>query len=479
MSLELFLFLTLGILAVVSAAAMIISKNAIYSALFLIVNFGTVALLFLMLDAPFISMVQIAVYAGAIMVLFLFVIMLLGAEQTTDTSRRFRWLAGVATALAAGFLSALSIPLVLSGGLNLPEPPGEAPQVRLVHAARTTAPIEVRLIGGTEQDMPEQGLLLERELTFGTTTEFQEVAVEPGDYILQAFYTGQEQPASGGQGNVLLSTRVTLANDEVQTFVITGEMEIVQEDGAERFTVLSPFEVTSLPNSFADSGSDSARILVANFYTQDDVLLVDYGTDGELSVRTETVTDDEGNERDELIITDTVVASGLGYGEVSEPVSFPEGTYNLQMVAEVAPGEFEVVVPLDDWQVTSGTEQNILLVPDYDAVQGEEGFRPRVLDRTQDEITFRTAESFGSPGDIGQQLFTRYLLPVNMVGFLLLVGLVGVIVLTRPQGPSTESRATRNRRRKVSRPLVSVISQQTGGEVTVEPPKLQEPGSGD
>lgn len=60
---------------------MLFSRNAVYSALFLILNFGTVAVFYLLLGAPFIAMAQVTVYAGAIMVLFIFVIMLLGAEQ--------------------------------------------------------------------------------------------------------------------------------------------------------------------------------------------------------------------------------------------------------------------------------------------------------------------------------------------------------------------------------------------------------------
>jgi len=57
------------------------SRNAIYAALFLVLNFATVAVFYLLLGAPFIAMAQVTVYAGAIMVLFLFVIMLLGAEK--------------------------------------------------------------------------------------------------------------------------------------------------------------------------------------------------------------------------------------------------------------------------------------------------------------------------------------------------------------------------------------------------------------
>lgn len=81
MNTELFLFLILALVAIASALAMLTSSNAVYSALFLIVNFGTIAVFYLLLGAPFLAMAQVTVYAGAIMVLFLFVIMLLGAEQ--------------------------------------------------------------------------------------------------------------------------------------------------------------------------------------------------------------------------------------------------------------------------------------------------------------------------------------------------------------------------------------------------------------
>jgi len=81
MSGELILFLILALVAVATALGMLFSKNAVYSALFLVLNFVTVAVFYLLLGAPFIAMSQVTVYAGAIMVLFLFVIMLLGAEQ--------------------------------------------------------------------------------------------------------------------------------------------------------------------------------------------------------------------------------------------------------------------------------------------------------------------------------------------------------------------------------------------------------------
>jgi len=82
MTTDLILFIVLATIAIASALGMLFSRNAVYAALFLILNFATVAVFYLLLNAPFIALAQVTVYAGAIMVLFLFVIMLLGAELT-------------------------------------------------------------------------------------------------------------------------------------------------------------------------------------------------------------------------------------------------------------------------------------------------------------------------------------------------------------------------------------------------------------
>ncbi|MCI0554142.1 MAG: NADH-quinone oxidoreductase subunit J [Anaerolineae bacterium] len=86
MTLDLIPFLILSLIAIASALGMLLSRNAVYSALFLVLNFVTVAVFYLLLGAPFIAMAQVTVYAGAIMVLFLFVIMLLGAESLAGIS---------------------------------------------------------------------------------------------------------------------------------------------------------------------------------------------------------------------------------------------------------------------------------------------------------------------------------------------------------------------------------------------------------
>ncbi len=86
MNSDLIVFIVLAIVSIATALGMVFSRNAVYSALFLVLNFVTVAVFYLLLGAPFIAMSQVTVYAGAIMVLFLFVIMLLGAESIASTS---------------------------------------------------------------------------------------------------------------------------------------------------------------------------------------------------------------------------------------------------------------------------------------------------------------------------------------------------------------------------------------------------------
>ncbi|NWG06061.1 MAG: NADH-quinone oxidoreductase subunit J [Chloroflexi bacterium] len=104
MSGELILFLVLALVAIATALGMLLNRNSVYSALFLVMNFIAVAVFYLLLGAPFIAMAQITVYAGAIMVLFLFVIMLLGAERLPDAKvlpRQKLFAYGLAAVLAA------------------------------------------------------------------------------------------------------------------------------------------------------------------------------------------------------------------------------------------------------------------------------------------------------------------------------------------------------------------------------------------
>jgi NADH-quinone oxidoreductase subunit J len=112
-------FYVLAGLAVASGLAVITRRNAVHSALALIVTLLSVAGLYLMLYAPFVAGVQIIVYAGGIMVLFLFVIMLVNIERSSK-ERQFNrvWPVGTAAACA---LMALFVSAFVKGRALFPE----------------------------------------------------------------------------------------------------------------------------------------------------------------------------------------------------------------------------------------------------------------------------------------------------------------------------------------------------------------------
>ena len=107
-------FGALALVAVVSAVMMITSRNTVYSALYLVLNFSAIAVFYLLLQAAFIALVQITVYAGAIMVLFLFVIMLLGVERV-ETSPSLPLQGPIAIVLAFALLILLGYGLLQQG----------------------------------------------------------------------------------------------------------------------------------------------------------------------------------------------------------------------------------------------------------------------------------------------------------------------------------------------------------------------------
>jgi NADH-quinone oxidoreductase subunit J len=74
-------FYLFAAVAVAASLLVIAQRNPVYSVLLLIASFGALSGLYVLLDAPFVAVIQIIIYAGAIMVLFLFVVMLLNAPQ--------------------------------------------------------------------------------------------------------------------------------------------------------------------------------------------------------------------------------------------------------------------------------------------------------------------------------------------------------------------------------------------------------------
>src|SRR5260221_13084967 len=96
------LFWFLSVVALFSALMVVSSKNPVYSVLWLIVTFFSISGHYILLNAQFLAIVNIIVYAGAIMVLFLFVIMLMNLNKSTEPKKN-RWLQ-VAGGLAGGCL---------------------------------------------------------------------------------------------------------------------------------------------------------------------------------------------------------------------------------------------------------------------------------------------------------------------------------------------------------------------------------------
>jgi NADH-quinone oxidoreductase subunit J len=113
-----FFFYMLSGLAILGGILVITRKNAVHSALALILTLLALAGLYLMLYAPFVAGVQIILYAGGIMVLFLFVIMLVNLERSQKEEQyNQQWLAGILASLALG---GLFIGIYVKGNALLP-----------------------------------------------------------------------------------------------------------------------------------------------------------------------------------------------------------------------------------------------------------------------------------------------------------------------------------------------------------------------
>ena len=137
MSVPFFVFFACAVLAIAGALVLIISREPIHSALALILVMISLAVLYLLLGAPFIAAVQIIVYAGAIMVLFVFVIMLLnaGVEERTNWSKIAKY-AGLPLAVIllleiAHRLFQAPIGAAIANGAGAPGPAASTTQLSL------------------------------------------------------------------------------------------------------------------------------------------------------------------------------------------------------------------------------------------------------------------------------------------------------------------------------------------------------------
>ncbi len=419
---ELVLFGLVGLIAVFAAVFMLLSDNAVHSALFLIVTMGCIAFLFLLLNAPFLAMIQITVYTGAIMVLFLFVIMLLGAErlQTAEASqgtKRFPWYTRAAFALVAALLLIVGI-VMGQVNLDLQPNPGAAPQLRVLNAAPDAGAVDVY----ANDALVASGVEFNAEPVYLT--------LDAGNYSINV------QPQNGAPA----TADVTLANGTQQTLVDYGTPDALQ------------LSVVPDDNGTIDANR-SARMTFFDAYAGvDAVQVVDFGSPFDAN-------------------DTTVIADNLTPGQTAAPLLTPENTVNWSFVA--AGDQTNVLFTLSDYAIKRDTSQLIVLTQQR-IFNGTEG---GVLSPLAIPVSVAARPSFGGPQAIGQELFTNYMLVLQLLALLLLAAMVGAIVLTHRQLQPVMPRS--GGRRRVSRPLVNVIAAQVGHDVTNSEavPELTEPAA--
>ena len=110
-----FLFFLLAIVSVCAVLGMILSKNQAHNALYIILALVCLAGLFALLDAPFIAVIQIIVYAGAVMVLFIFVIMMINLKEGVPPERK-KWT--IFLAVLIGIVLAIELILALQSAFS-------------------------------------------------------------------------------------------------------------------------------------------------------------------------------------------------------------------------------------------------------------------------------------------------------------------------------------------------------------------------
>jgi NADH-quinone oxidoreductase subunit J len=140
------LFITLAVLTVVSALLVVVNRNAVNAAMFLIVSLIGLAGLFVLLDAPLLAFVLLLVYAGAVVALFLFIIMLL--DTTPGAQKPFSKFTLAASLIGAGLL-VIGL-LSLSERAVLPHAPATVAVPTMKHYAEqlfTTYLLPVQVVG--------------------------------------------------------------------------------------------------------------------------------------------------------------------------------------------------------------------------------------------------------------------------------------------------------------------------------------------
>jgi len=373
MSFELVIFLIVAAVAIFAAAFMLVSRNAVHSALFLVINMICLAFFYLLLNAPFLAMVQITVYAGAIMVLFMFVIMLLGGEQLGTMPTRYRWLPTAGVALTTLFLLT-SFVAVVQGNVGLLKPIVQPPRLRVVDVAPDKLPLTVYL----------NDTKLADSVAYATHTDYTEVAA--GNYNVAVFAAkadgslidpAKDKPYLQVPLSLTADTSTTLIATTDRLLIAPQNLSVTADEKQLRYTAIN-----ALP------GSAPVNLLKVNPSDVKDV---------------------------------QNIAPNLAYGDVSKTATLPADSYNLAWEMNG-----QRILSLNDVTLGAQTHQLLILAPQL--VTGSTTAVPASV-----VVTEPTALDFGSPQQIGNRLFSVYLLPFELVSLLLLAAMVGAIILTRDE----------------------------------------------
>ncbi len=120
-------FVGVGAVALAAALGVLLSRQPVHSALFLMANFASLAVLYVTLDAQFLAAAQVIIYAGGIVILILFVIMLIGHEADDQPDSRRGWIKVVSAVLALLLAASLGSQLLASRSANQGIPSGGTP----------------------------------------------------------------------------------------------------------------------------------------------------------------------------------------------------------------------------------------------------------------------------------------------------------------------------------------------------------------
>jgi NADH-quinone oxidoreductase subunit J len=123
-------FYIFSVLTLAGALLVVTNRNAVNSAVFLLVAFLGMAALFVLLESYFLAVIQVLVYAGAVVVLFLFIVMLLDVKGGDDA--RFRWITAAAGVVAGALLlsGVLAVSQMVGEGATLPAGPGSGASLK-------------------------------------------------------------------------------------------------------------------------------------------------------------------------------------------------------------------------------------------------------------------------------------------------------------------------------------------------------------